>query len=163
MCRLVPFLLASATLAAAGPPIASGNDSLLGHWTLVEQRYGEGGHDFAQEDGEIIVAFSVDQGRLSGRVTWRHGRAAWPAYPTPDGPAPVEGVSRAAAPDLSWAEARYRVPAPEPDGTALLVHERWELTDSDRAECRLRITFERRGETRGSFVWNRVFAREPGP
>jgi hypothetical protein len=145
------------TLAAAGA-----GASLPGRWSLVEQRYGEGEHDFSRRGGEITVDFRLEEGRLAGTVSWEQGRGPWPAYPTPDGPAPVEITSRNAAPDLSWAEARYAVPASGPDGTRLLVHERWELASTDRAECTVEIAFERGGERRGKFVWHRVFEREAG-
>lgn len=154
-------LIAAAALGAAavsyGPLAAQG---LEGRWSLVEQRYGEGGHDFAHRDGELTVSLRFDAGRPVGEVAWERGRAPWPAYPTPDGPAPVEVSSRSAAPDLSWVEARYAVPAAAADGTRLVIHERWELTEPDRAECSVEIAFERDGERRGSFVWHRVFVRE---
>jgi hypothetical protein len=166
MRQMIPVILALAALSGASPASdAAGlaDATLEGRWSLVEQRYGEGQHDFAREDGAITVVFSLERGALQGVVSWDRGRDRWPAYPTPDGPAPVTETSRTVSPDLSRVEARYRVPSREPGGTDLLVHERWRLTDADRAEVRVEITFERRGEQRGSFAWRRVFVREEGP
>jgi hypothetical protein len=166
MRQMIPVILALAALSGASPASdAAGlaDATLEGRWSLVEQRYGEGQHDFAREDGAITVVFSLERGALQGVVSWDRGRGRWPAYPTPDGPAPVTETSRTVSPDLSRVEARYRVPSREPGGTDLLVHERWRLTDADRAEVRVEITFERRGEQRGSFAWRRVFVREEGP
>lgn len=154
------LLLAGVAVLPLTFPAAGAEGSLQGHWSLVEQRYGEGKHDFSHRGGEIAVEFRVDRGRLVGTVHWEQGRAPWPAYPTPEGPAPLELTSRTADPELRWVEARYAVPAPGPDGTRLLVHERWELTAPDRAECTVEIAFERNGERRGQFVWHRVFERE---
>ena len=156
----LPVLLAGTAGLLLSLPAAGADASLQGDWSLVEQHYGEGKHDFSDRGGEIAVEFRIDQGRLAGTVRWEHGQSPWPAYPTPDGPAQVEITDRSSGPGLRWAEARYAVPASGPEGTRLLVHERWELASPDRAECTVEITFEREGERRGRFVWHRVFERE---
>ncbi len=138
---------------------AAAPTSLLGSWRLSEQYYEDGQHNFHGPEDELVVSFRVEAGTFAGMLAWNGHSVPWPAYPGPDGPVTIEQVEMTHAPDLSAATVGYRVlPAPG-DDTVLIVEERWRTEGPDRLLCELQLRFERHGEIKGGFTWNRVFVR----
>ncbi len=157
--RILPVLLLALLLTPLVPAEGDGA-TLLGRWTLSEQYYEDGRHDFHEGDDALTVTFRKEGNALAGTVSWGAHTVRWPAYPTPRGPAVLESQQVEAAADLRTATARLRVAPPEGDDTVLLVEERWELGEDGRLVCTVAIRFERQGEERGGFRWTRIFERE---
>ena len=125
-------LLLVGALATGLPAAQSG--TIDGRWLLVEQRYERGGHNFAEGQGEapLVLTFDRRQGTLVGQLHWNGHLAGWPAYPGPDGAAPIDEVERWISPDGQRASASYRVLPAAGDDTYLRIEERYELDGPDR-------------------------------
>lgn len=148
-------------LACALVPAALAGTGLAGRWTLVEQRYEGGGHDFA---GGFRLRLAFDPGGARGTVTAEPAdepawSAPWPAWPGPDGPAPLLRV-QVRRPADGVIEAEYTVPPAPGDDTRLNVVERCAAETADRLRCEVRVRFRRGEADAGGFTWTRVFARE---
>jgi hypothetical protein len=146
-------------LGLAAPPLAAG-DTLIGTWELAKQTYGEGGYDFEERAAPLHLVFATAAGAPEGRLRWAGEERPWPAYPTPDGFAPVDQVQVAWSPDLRSVRATYRVLPPPGDDTSLRVEERYELDAAGRLAGAMTVTLERDGRPRGSFTWQRLLERE---
>ncbi len=153
-------LLCTATAVfAAGP-----STGLTGRWRLTEQYYNGGRHNFAADAPALRLAFRHDAAGFTGAVLYDAWQAAWPAWPTPEGPAFLgPGTVVRVAPDGQQVEATYQVLPAVSDDTALRVRETCTLETADRLRCDVAVTFERAGQSSGGFTWRRVFTREDAP
>ncbi len=156
--RTLRVVLTAVSLLATLPLGLAAGDSLIGGWTLIEQYYEEGRHNFHGPEDALGVAFHLDGANLAGVVAFEGRSAPWPAYPIPNGFAGIRDAQIRIEPDLRSAVANYRVLPAAGDDTTLVIEERWRLHE-DRLLCELKIRFERGGELRGGFTWHRVFRR----
>ncbi len=137
--------------------------SVSGTWKLVEQRYERGGFNFVKADEPTVLELAPAGEPVQGRLFWHERQeAAWPAYPTPHGPAALHDVRVRRSLDGRGVTASYRVEPATGDDTWLVVTETYRLSEDGRLVGTMEIRFERDGVLKGGFTWQRTFEREAG-
>ena len=155
---------ASAVLMALLCSAAAPSSTLVGRWTLVEQRYGSGSANLAAPKAPVRLEFLVSEGRLVGRVRAGGDRSSafpWPSLSAGDGPRPIDIREITIDPVKNRARAVYR-PAPStPGGDVLEIVEDYTLAEDGTALLGT-VTVSRVGSggVSGSYVLHRRFERE---
>ena len=171
-------LVGACTAGAAeptGPPA-----SLEGRWRLVEQRYAKGGRNLAHSENAVHLELVRGIAGVGGRI-WAGDdpsqARAWPALVGQSCPSessdaevrcadgrevPVTIVERSFDAAAGLVSVRYEArPTEEPD-FHLEIEESYRVSaDGSELNGDMTVRFKRAGESRGSFVLHRRFAREP--
>jgi hypothetical protein len=135
-----------------------------GRWRLVEQRYQKGEANMMATDSPLRLEFTVESGRLVGRM-WAGddpGAAVpWPAFGSKPGPASLDVLERSE--DLLAGEAtvRYEVLPAEGDDLVLEVTESYRVSkDGSALEGTMHVKFKGGERNRGGYTLHRRFERE---
>ena len=152
-CALLVGLLAG--LALAEPPA-----TIVGTWRLAEQTYERGQRNLAPQDPPTRLVVRATATGVAVTITTHGLQGAWPLYPSPDGPRPLEHVRTWSDPARRELAARYVVLPVEGDDTRLEVTESYRIDEHGRLAGTMTLHLVRRGEDRGGFTWKRLFVRE---
>jgi hypothetical protein len=149
-----------ALLCAAAAP----SSTLVGRWTLVEQRYGSGSANLAGPEAPVRLEFLVSEGKLVGRVWAGRDRSRvfpWPSLPVQDGPRSIDIREITIDPVMHRARAVYRPAPATPDGDLLEIVEEYKVAEEGAALLGT-VTVRRLGAARvsGSYILRRRFERE---
>jgi hypothetical protein len=162
---------AAVFLAVLGTVVASRAESaaaLDGRFRLVDQRYGGGEANLADDERPLRLDFT--RSGVATSVTMRAGAAsspgfAWPAFLTDAGPLAIEMLERADDGAAGTLHARYRVHPS--DDLVLEIVEDYRMSDDGRSLAGTYTVFffaqEATGASvpRGSYRLVRRFEREP--
>jgi hypothetical protein len=157
--RRVGALLAALLCFAATP-----SSTLVGRWTLIDQRYGSGGANLVAPATPVRLEFLVSEGRLVGRV-WTGGERSkvfpWPSFPAEGGPRSVDIRDINIDAVAGRARAVYRTAPSTPDGDVLEIVEEYRVAESGSVLLGT-VTVGRVGPRglSGSYVLHRRFERE---
>jgi hypothetical protein len=160
-----PGRVIAAAILALLPAAVLQAATLEGRWKLVEQRYGSGRANLVAVEPPVRLEFYLAESRLSGRI-WVEGDRSkplpWPSFPSEHGPLPVEVRQLTIGAGSDVARARYRVRLAESEGEVLEVVEEYRLAEKGRVLVgTVTVAFPADGPSRGSYVLQRRFEREP--
>jgi hypothetical protein len=157
-----PAFAEGAQSASAGGPAVSGH--LVGRFKLIDQTYEGGQANIAVAETPVHVEFTLEGGRLAGRI-WAGGddskADSWPAFRSDAGPLAVREISRTEDDGAGAIEVRYTVQPSADDDLVLDVTERYQLSaDGNSLAGTMRVSFTGGDTNRGGYTLHRRFERE---